>query len=115
VTSCIAAASLPLLLLWRLLIGMAMGRPFPATDCIVTPDEPFEVFEACVTGPSDMYCESWNSQTTYGSMLGLKPRPSLIITVRVPRTGPIVVPSVLILLLFDNLAGVFAPLSVRSS
>jgi hypothetical protein len=35
-----------------------------------------------------MYSAHWNWQTTYGSTLGRKPRPSDIVTVSLPLGGP---------------------------
>jgi hypothetical protein len=77
----------PLLLLCLLFIGMAIGFPISLSDRFMAmapgcgPDLPF-------FGPSEMYSAHWNWHTTYGSMLGRNPRPSVIDSDSFPFGGP---------------------------
>lgn len=76
----------PLLLLCRLFIGMAIGRPISlSVRFICIAGRP--LVPSC-RGPSEMYSAHWNWHTTYGSTLGRRPRPSDIVTASFPLGGP---------------------------
>jgi hypothetical protein len=77
-------------------MGMAMGLRLSAALWLPLCDGAFLTTSLLSPpmGPSEMYCDCWKSQTTYGSTLGRNARPSLMTTVSFPRTGPMVVPSV---------------------
>ena len=75
----------PLLLLWRLLIGMAIGLPVSLS---VRWRPRLSLIAASFRGPSEMYSAHWNWHTTYGSTLGRRLRPSEMATDSLPFGGP---------------------------